>query len=41
MTALILAMRKANFTGKADTDKLVAAFETLTVPRAPTSRTAS
>src|SRR5579859_390112 len=35
MTALILAMRKANFTGKADTDKLVAAFETLTVPQGP------
>jgi hypothetical protein len=35
MTALILAMRKANFTGKADTDKLIAAFETLTVPQGP------
>jgi branched-chain amino acid transport system substrate-binding protein len=35
MTALILAMRKANFAGKADTDKLVSAFETLTVPQGP------
>jgi ABC-type branched-subunit amino acid transport system substrate-binding protein len=35
MMSLILAMRKANFTGKADTDKLVAAFETLTVPQGP------
>jgi branched-chain amino acid transport system substrate-binding protein len=35
MTALVLAMRKANFTGKADTDKLVSAFETLTVPQGP------
>ena len=35
MTALILAMRKANFTGKADTDKLVSAFETLNVPQGP------
>ena len=35
MMALILAMRKANFTGKADTDKLVSAFETLTVPQGP------
>ena len=33
MTALILAMRKAGFTGKADTDKLIAAFETLNVPQ--------
>ena len=31
MMALVLAMRKANFTGKADTDKLIGAFETLTV----------
>jgi branched-chain amino acid transport system substrate-binding protein len=31
MMSLVLAMRKANFTGKADTDKLVSAFETLTV----------
>ncbi len=35
MTALVLAMRKANFTGKADTDKLVSAFETLTVKQGP------
>jgi branched-chain amino acid transport system substrate-binding protein len=35
MMALVLAMRKANFTGKADTDKLVSAFETLTVPQGP------
>jgi len=35
MTALILAMRKASFTGKADTDKLIAAFETLNVPQGP------
>jgi branched-chain amino acid transport system substrate-binding protein len=35
MTALILAMRTANFTGKADTEKLVTAFETLTVPQGP------
>ena len=35
MMALVLAMRKANFTGKADTDKLVAAFETLNVPQGP------
>jgi ABC-type branched-subunit amino acid transport system substrate-binding protein len=35
MKALTLAMRKANFTGKADTDKLVAAFETLNVPQGP------
>ncbi|HEV7666000.1 MAG TPA: ABC transporter substrate-binding protein [Chloroflexota bacterium] len=35
MTALVLAMRKANFTGKADTEKLVSAFETLTVPQGP------
>ena len=33
MTALIAAMRKANFTGKADTDKLVSAFETLSIPQ--------
>ena len=38
MKALVLAMRNANFTGKADTDKLIAAFETLNVPQAPTSR---
>src|SRR5437870_5282024 len=35
MMALVLAMRKANFTGKADTDKLVSAFETLTVKQGP------
>jgi branched-chain amino acid transport system substrate-binding protein len=35
MTALILAMRKANFSGKADTEKLVSAFETLTIPQGP------
>jgi branched-chain amino acid transport system substrate-binding protein len=33
MTALVAAMRKANFTGKADTEKLVSAFETLTIPQ--------
>jgi branched-chain amino acid transport system substrate-binding protein len=32
MKALVLAMRKANFTGKADTEKLISAFETLNVP---------
>jgi branched-chain amino acid transport system substrate-binding protein len=35
MTALILAMRAANFTGKADTEKLVTAFENLMVPQGP------
>jgi branched-chain amino acid transport system substrate-binding protein len=35
MMALVLAMRKANFTGKADTDKLIGAFETLTVKQGP------
>jgi ABC-type branched-subunit amino acid transport system substrate-binding protein len=35
MKALVLAMRAANFTGKADTDKLIAAFETLNVPQGP------
>jgi hypothetical protein len=35
MMSLVLAMRKANFTGKADTDKLVSAFETLNVPQGP------
>lgn len=35
MMALVLAMRKANFTGKADTDKLISAFETLTVKQGP------
>jgi hypothetical protein len=35
MTALLLAMRQANFTGKADTDKLVSAFGTLNVPQGP------
>jgi branched-chain amino acid transport system substrate-binding protein len=35
MMALVTAMRKANFTGKADTDKLVSAFETLSVPQGP------
>jgi hypothetical protein len=35
MMALVLAMRKANFSGKADTEKLVSAFETLTVPQGP------
>lgn len=33
MTALVAAMRKANFTGKADTEKLVSAFETLSIPQ--------
>ena len=32
MKALVLAMRKANFSGKADTDKLISAMETLSVP---------
>jgi len=35
MMGLMLAMRKANFTGKADTEKLVSAFETLNVPQGP------
>jgi branched-chain amino acid transport system substrate-binding protein len=35
MMSLVLAMRKANFTGKADTDKLISAFETLTVKQGP------
>jgi ABC-type branched-subunit amino acid transport system substrate-binding protein len=35
MKALTLAMRAANFTGKADTDKLIAAFENLRVPQGP------
>jgi Periplasmic binding protein len=35
MMALVLAMRNANFTGKADTDKLIGAFETLTVKQGP------
>jgi hypothetical protein len=35
MTALILAMRKVNFTGRSDTDKLITAFETLSVPQGP------
>jgi branched-chain amino acid transport system substrate-binding protein len=35
MTALVLAMRKAGFSGKADTDKLVSAFENLSVPQGP------
>jgi ABC-type branched-subunit amino acid transport system substrate-binding protein len=35
MKALVLAMRAASFTGKADTDKLIAAFETLNVPQGP------
>jgi len=35
MMALVLAMRKANFTGKADTNKLISAFETLTVKQGP------
>jgi ABC-type branched-subunit amino acid transport system substrate-binding protein len=35
MMALVLAMRQANFTGKADTDKLISAFETLTVKQGP------
>jgi hypothetical protein len=35
MMALVLAMRKANFAGKADTDKLISAFETLNVPQGP------
>jgi len=35
MMALVQAMRKANFSGKADTDKLISAFETLTVKQGP------
>ena len=35
MKALVLAMRAANFTGKADTDKLITAFENLNVPQGP------
>jgi ABC-type branched-subunit amino acid transport system substrate-binding protein len=35
MKALVLSMRAANFTGKADTEKLIAAFETLNVPPGP------
>jgi branched-chain amino acid transport system substrate-binding protein len=35
MKALVLAMRAASFTGKADTEKLIAAFETLNVPPGP------
>jgi len=35
MTALILAMRKVNFTGRSDTDKLITALETLSVPQGP------
>ncbi|MBV9171649.1 MAG: ABC transporter substrate-binding protein [Chloroflexi bacterium] len=35
MMALVYAMRQANFTGKADTEKLVSSFETLTVPQGP------
>jgi hypothetical protein len=35
MKALTLAMRAANFSGKADTDKLVSAFENLNVPQGP------
>jgi branched-chain amino acid transport system substrate-binding protein len=35
LMSLVLAMRKANFTGKADTDKLISAFETLNVPQGP------
>ena len=35
MKALVLAMRAANFTGKADTEKLIATFENLNVPQGP------
>jgi ABC-type branched-subunit amino acid transport system substrate-binding protein len=35
MKALTLAMRAGNFGGKADTDKLVTAFENLSVPQGP------
>ena len=35
MTALILAMRKVNYTGRSDTDKLIAALETLNLPQGP------
>jgi branched-chain amino acid transport system substrate-binding protein len=37
MQALILAMRAANFTGKADTEKLISAFENLNIPQGPDS----
>jgi branched-chain amino acid transport system substrate-binding protein len=35
MNALKVAMRAASFTGRADTDKLIAAMETLNVPQGP------
>jgi len=35
MMSLVYAMRKANFTGKADTEKLVDAFANLNVPQGP------
>jgi len=35
MMSLVYAMRGANFTGKADTDKLVDAFAHLNVPQGP------
>jgi branched-chain amino acid transport system substrate-binding protein len=35
MMALMTAMRQANFTGKADTEKLVSAFENLKIPQGP------
>ncbi|MDQ3811707.1 MAG: ABC transporter substrate-binding protein [Chloroflexota bacterium] len=33
MKALLIAMRKSGFSGKADTDKLISAFETLSIPQ--------
>jgi hypothetical protein len=35
MNALKLAMRSSNFTGKADTDKLISALEDLRIPQGP------
>ena len=35
MMSLVYAMRKANFNGKADTEKLVDAFANLNVPQGP------
>jgi hypothetical protein len=35
LKTLTIAMRKSGFTGKSDTDKLIAAFETLSVPQGP------
>jgi hypothetical protein len=35
MNALKLAMRSSNFTGKADTDKLISALEDVRIPQGP------